>query len=69
MNAIALNTFLGNRQRYFPRSCDLSTVELGVPRVHYESLHSVELLGLARRNLHVGTRRARPGARCRGRQR
>ena len=25
MNAIALRTFLGNRQHYFPRSCDLST--------------------------------------------
>lgn len=41
MNAIALRTFLGNREHYFPRSCDLSTIELAVPRVHYESLDSV----------------------------
>lgn len=41
MNAIALRTFLSIPQHYFPRSCGLSTIELGVPRVHYESVDSV----------------------------
>ena len=41
VNAIALGTLLGSSQQYFPRSCGLSTIELGVPRVHYESVDSV----------------------------
>ena len=41
MDAIALRTFLGNRQDYFPGAFGLSAIELAVPRVHFESLDSL----------------------------